>query len=95
MHCSEKYLYSITSSAVASSVVGIVRPSILAVLRLMTRSNLIDARLPAIRAALSLPPENFATVDAGLPISVGDTGSVAHQATRVDILTLWIDCGKV
>jgi ABC-type uncharacterized transport system substrate-binding protein len=35
-------IYSITSSAVASSVGGIVRPSALAVLRLSTNSNLVD-----------------------------------------------------
>ena len=33
--------HSITSSAVASSVCGIVRPSALAVVRLMVRSNLV------------------------------------------------------
>jgi hypothetical protein len=36
-------LYSITSSAVASNVAGTVRPSALAVLRLMTRSYLVGA----------------------------------------------------
>jgi hypothetical protein len=34
-------LYSITSSAVASSDDGTVRPSVLAVLRLITSSNLV------------------------------------------------------
>jgi len=34
-------VYWITSSAVANSVSGMVRPSALAVLRLMTRSNLV------------------------------------------------------
>jgi hypothetical protein len=41
MHCSKKLLYSITSSARASSDGGTVRPSALAVLRLMTNSNLV------------------------------------------------------
>jgi hypothetical protein len=36
-----KIIYSITSSALVSSVVGIVRPSALAVLRLITSSNLV------------------------------------------------------
>src|SRR6266852_4159445 len=36
--------HSITSSAVASSVGGIVRPRVLAVCRLMTNSNLAPAR---------------------------------------------------
>src|SRR6516165_3677704 len=34
--------YSITSSAMESTPAGIVRPSVLAVLRLMTNSNLLD-----------------------------------------------------
>ena len=38
-YAAAKWLYSITSSARASSVGGIVRPSALAVLRLMTNSN--------------------------------------------------------
>jgi len=37
LHDSKKASYSITSSAVASSVVGTARPSALAVLRLMAR----------------------------------------------------------
>jgi hypothetical protein len=41
MHRSKMYLYSITSSARASNVGGTVRPSALAVLRLMTSWNLV------------------------------------------------------
>ena len=37
----KRHSYSITSSARASSVGGTMRPSILAVLRLMTSSNLV------------------------------------------------------
>jgi len=44
--------YSITSSARASMVAGIVRPSALAVLRLTTKSNLVGS--PAHRSALRL-----------------------------------------
>ena len=40
--CSKEHTYSITSSARASSVGGTSRPSALAVLRLMTSSNLVD-----------------------------------------------------
>jgi hypothetical protein len=40
-HCSKRDRYSITSSARASSVGGTVRPSAFAVLRLITRSNLV------------------------------------------------------
>jgi hypothetical protein len=43
MHCSKQHLYSITSSARASSEGGTVRPSALAVLRLITSSNLVGA----------------------------------------------------
>src|ERR1035437_9814012 len=41
MHRSKQHLYSITSSARVSSDGGIVKPSALAVLRLMTNSNLV------------------------------------------------------
>jgi len=41
LRCGRKWRYSITSSAVASSVCGNVRPSALAVLRLSTRSNFV------------------------------------------------------
>ena len=41
MHCSEAPPYSITSSARASSDGGIVRPSVLAVLRLITSSKAV------------------------------------------------------
>ena len=41
MHCSKQNLYSITSLAVASSDGGMVMPSALAVLRLITSSNFV------------------------------------------------------
>ncbi len=43
LHCNKRLdaTYSITSSAVASSVGGTSTPSVLAVLRLMTSSNLV------------------------------------------------------
>ncbi len=43
MHCSKLHRYSITSSAVAMSDGGTVRPSVPAVLRLITSSNLVGA----------------------------------------------------
>jgi hypothetical protein len=43
MHRSKQSLYSITSSARASNVGGTVRPSALAVLRLITSSYLVGA----------------------------------------------------
>jgi hypothetical protein len=42
MHRSNWRLYSITSSARASSAGGMVSPRVLAVFRLMTSSNLVD-----------------------------------------------------
>jgi hypothetical protein len=45
MHCSNERPYSITSSASASDVGGTSRPSALAVLRLITNSNLVDCEL--------------------------------------------------
>src|SRR5262245_13365874 len=44
MHRSKKHRYSITWSALARSVGGTVRPSALAVLRLITNSNLVGCR---------------------------------------------------
>jgi hypothetical protein len=41
MQCSKMHLYSITSSASASSFAGISRPSVFAVLKLITSSNLV------------------------------------------------------
>jgi hypothetical protein len=38
--------------------------------------------------------QNLAGLGASLSISVGDTGSVAHQTTNIDVLTLRIDRGK-
>jgi hypothetical protein len=49
MHCSKVRDYSITSSARASSVACIVRPSALAVLRLITVSGLVMIGIYASR----------------------------------------------
>jgi len=46
----QKNLYSITSSASASSLSGISRPSAFAVLRLMTRSSLVENAVIAVPA---------------------------------------------
>ena len=43
MHRSKEDRYSITSSAVARSVGGMARPSVLAVLRLMISSNFVGS----------------------------------------------------
>ena len=62
-----------------------VRPSALAVLRLMTNSTLyglLDRQIGGLRAL-----ENSAGIDAGLTICIGKTGSVAHQAAGRGELT--------
>src|SRR5215472_5879242 len=41
LRCSRDWRYSITSSAVASSVCGNIRPNVLAALRLRVRSNFV------------------------------------------------------
>src|SRR5262249_40958998 len=45
MQCNNRIDYSITSSAATSSDGGIVRPSALAVLRLITNSNLVGCSI--------------------------------------------------
>jgi hypothetical protein len=40
-HCKKRHHYSMTSSALVSSASGTVRPSALAVLRLMTSSSFV------------------------------------------------------
>ena len=68
---------------------GTSRSNALAVLRLITSSNLvgrIDRQVGRLRTT-----QNQASVDASLSISVVDIGAVAHQATSVDELTQKID----
>jgi hypothetical protein len=55
--CSEEQSYSITSSARASSVGGLSRPSTVVVIRLMTKSNLTD--LLNQKVARLRPAENL------------------------------------
>src|SRR5262249_60795396 len=64
--------HSIISSARADNVGGTSMPSALAVLRLMTSSNLV-AGLGA--------SENLTGVDADLTIGIGEAGPGAHQAS--------------
>ena len=70
--------HSITSSARASSVGGTSRPSALAVLRLMTNSNLVGCMDRQVGRLGAL--ENPAGVDADLAIGIRQAGPVAHQA---------------
>ena len=76
--------HSITSSARPSSESGTVRPSALAVLRLMTSSTLVDLLDRQVGRLLAL--ENPAGVDADLTVSVRNAGSIAHQAAGRDEL---------
>ena len=70
--------YSITWSARASSVGGTVRPSALAVVRLMISSTFVALLHRQVGRFLAL--ENSAGVDADLSEQVRKTGTVAHQA---------------
>src|SRR5215469_9721894 len=53
LRCGKEGRYSITSSASASSLSGIVKPSVLAVLRLITNSNLVDCITGSTAAGFS------------------------------------------
>src|SRR6516162_3762508 len=72
--------HSMTSSARASSLSGIWRPSAFAVLRLITNANLMDCITGRSLLAFENPPG----IDAGLAVGIGNTGRVAHQAARID-----------
>src|SRR5262249_38068952 len=73
--------YSITSSASASILSGSWRPSVLAVLALITRSNL-DRQVSRL-----LTLENPSDINAGPAIRVWQAWSLAHQSTPPDIFT--------
>ena len=64
-----------TSSAMASNVAGTARPSVLAVCRLMTNSNLVGRDWEITRL---FALENTANVDTGLAIAVGHACAIAH-----------------
>ena len=82
--------HSITSSAVRlQRSCGTVRPSALAVLRLITNSNLVDCMNRQVGGLLTL--ENPAGVDADLAIGIGNAGPVAHQAASHDKFAQVID----
>jgi hypothetical protein len=73
----KQHLYSITSSARTSKGGGTVRPTAFAVLRFMTRSNLVacsTGRSPA------LAPLNLVDVSGRAPRHVEDACAVGHQA---------------
>ena len=74
MHRSKQHHYSITSSARASSVGGISRPSALAVLRLITSSYLVGACTGKIGRLL--PLENAIDVASDAPIRIDPIGPI-------------------
>src|SRR5262252_974720 len=72
-------VHSITSSAVESSVAGTVRPSALAVLRLITNSNLVGCTTGK---------------SPGLALCVRKVRSIAHQTTGCGVLPQIVDRGN-
>jgi hypothetical protein len=88
-HCTAVMIYSITSSARASSVVGISRPSTFAVCKLMTNSNLGRQQHGQVGRPLTL--ENAAGI--GLAYHVCNVRSVAHQPAHFNKLALPMECG--
>jgi hypothetical protein len=85
-------LISMTSSASASRLAGMVSPSALAVLRLITSSNLVGCSTGG-SAGLS-PLRTRARVQAGLPTCLGNASTIAHQSTGFRGLTQVITRGK-
>ena len=75
--------HSITSSAMASSVGGTVRPSIRAVWWLMTSSNFDRLHHRQVRGLRAL--EDAAGIDADLTIRIRNVASVAHQPAGLGI----------
>jgi hypothetical protein len=86
-HRSKIRAYSGTSSARASTLGGIVRPSVLAVLRLITSSNLLGSITG--RSASVAPLSTRPTSD--LSICVGDAAAVAYQPASCDELARIMD----
>ena len=77
--------HSITSSAVASSVGGTVRPSILAVLRVDDQLELGRLHDRQVRGLGAL--EDAAAIDADLTTRIRQARSVAHQPAGFGILS--------
>ena len=69
--------HSITSSARARSVGGIVRPRALAVLRLTMSSTLVDC---TTGSSAGFAFKNAPNIDADLPREIGEIAAVAHEA---------------
>src|SRR5258708_7870650 len=78
--------YSITSSAVASSLSGTVMPSALAVLRLITNSNVVGCSTG--KSAGVGARKNFIHVGARSPETGRDARAVGHEAASLGGLLL-------
>jgi hypothetical protein len=88
----ESQSYSITSSAIASSVLGMAMPRALAVLRVddqLELGRLRDRQLGRLRAL-----EDATGIDAHLTVRIDHARSVAHQPASFDILTTAIRGGE-
>ena len=84
--------HSITSSASASSVGGISRPSAFAVFRLMNKLEF--GGLHHRQVGWFFAPEHAAGIEAGLAKRVGNAGVVAGEAAASDRLARGIHCGN-
>src|SRR5262249_26128333 len=89
VHCSSQHLYSITSSARASSVGGTSRPSALAVFTLIVSSYLTGALRRQISGILTL--EDAIDVGRRAADDVERVGSVGHQGAFGDELSKTVD----
>src|SRR5713226_154921 len=92
-HRSNLIAYSITSSARASSDGSTSRPSALAVVRLMTSSNLVGCMTGQIRGLLAF--EDTTDIDAGLAKLIDRVRRVAHQSSDLCIADLTIHVREV
>ena len=85
MRYSKMDRYSMTSLAVASNLSGPVKPSVFAVLRLMTKLNLVGC-CTSISAGFS-PTEYAADINSRQTKGLADVVSIAHQASGRRVFT--------
>jgi hypothetical protein len=81
MHRSKLSDYSIASSAVASSYDGTVRPSALAVLRLINAQTSSPAQSAILQG---LPIKNFVYIEGRLTVQIREACAVRDEATGID-----------
>jgi hypothetical protein len=94
MHCNKRrrgvaMIYSITSSARASSVGGTGRPSALAVVRFMTRSNRVGC---STGMSTGLAPRRILSAISSPPEQAREVCSIRHQPTCFDIFPIAVYC---